>query len=133
MEKENIIGANLIKFRKEAGFTQARTANLMGATYSTYSGWERSVCKPSIKWLIRIANYYNILVDDLVGADSWKTVKKQLPEVVDTPVKVRVFAVMKGNEINAEGEYYDGKFTVDGTDITKYVTHWRPIPKSPSK
>lgn len=71
MEKiENIrknIKENLVKYRKNAGLTQAQLAEKLGYSDKTISKWEREEGVPDIYILKEIADLYGVTVDDLIS------------------------------------------------------------------
>jgi transcriptional regulator with XRE-family HTH domain len=70
MEKiENLkktITSNLIKYRKQAGLTQAQLASKLGYSDKTVSKWEREEGVPDIYILKEIADLYSVTVNDLI-------------------------------------------------------------------
>lgn len=124
------IAKNIKKHREESGLTQVYVAEKIGAHIQTYSGWERKVSKPPIEWIIKIAEFYGVLVDDLVGANSWTDIENP-PN--DNIKKVQVYAKIGDGFVNSQASHVFGKFYIDGSDITKFVTHWRCLPGDPIK
>ena len=45
---------------------QAEAAKQIGVSLSTLSNWERGVCFPSVKYITRITEVYNVKYDDLI-------------------------------------------------------------------
>ena len=80
MEKiENIklnIRNNLVKYRKEAGLTQAQLADKLGYSDKTVSKWEREEGVPDIYILKQIADIYGVTVSDLIGESEKKSKRK---------------------------------------------------------
>lgn len=70
MEKiENIkknIKENLVRYRKNAGLTQAQLAEKLGYSDKTISKWEREEGVPDIYILKEIADLYGVTVNDLI-------------------------------------------------------------------
>lgn len=64
---KSIITNNLIKYRKQAGLTQAQLASKLGYSDKTVSKWEREEGVPDIYILKEIADLYNITVNDLIS------------------------------------------------------------------
>lgn len=60
----------LRELRIEKGYTQEYVARLAGITLTTYTNWERDICKPSIDALVHVADIYNVSLDYLVGRSS---------------------------------------------------------------
>lgn len=65
---KSVITSNLIKYRKQAGLTQAQLANKLGYSDKTVSKWEREEGVPDIYILKQIADLYNITVNDLISS-----------------------------------------------------------------
>ena len=64
---KSIITSNLIKYRKQAGLTQAQLASKLGYSDKTVSKWEREEGVPDIYILKDIADLYGITVNDLIS------------------------------------------------------------------
>lgn len=56
--------------RKEKGLTQTDLGNLLGITVSAYGNYELGQREPSIEMLIKLADYFGVSVDYLIGHDS---------------------------------------------------------------
>ncbi len=64
---KTIIKNNLIKYRKNAGLTQAQLAEKLGYSDKTISKWEREEGVPDIYILKELADLYNVTVNDLIS------------------------------------------------------------------
>ena len=53
--------------RISRNFTRQQLANLLGVSLRTYQTYETGTREPSINSLIKIANFYSISLDELVG------------------------------------------------------------------
>lgn len=62
---------NLLKLRKENKKTQQDMANLLGIKQNSYSKYELEETQPSIENLIKLADYFNVSIDFLVGR-NWQ-------------------------------------------------------------
>lgn len=143
MTEENSIKDSLIEFRrthnskngKKGTLTQIKLAKDIGVKRATYSSWERGLANPPLGTLKALARYFGVLIDDLVGNDSWISVRDDLPKELGGECRLRIwlYAEYKGGEIMDEGTFKDGKFYLNGRDITKDVKSWRPIPQKPKK
>ena len=62
-----IISKNLKELRKKKNNTQEDLAEFLTVSITAVSKWERGECYPDIEFLPKIAAYYNVSVDDLLG------------------------------------------------------------------
>jgi len=58
------------KAREEAGKTVAETAKACGVTRQAVHGWERGEYKPSADMLVKLAEFYQCSVDDLLRKEE---------------------------------------------------------------
>ena len=58
---------NLKELRKQRGITQRDLAQYLGVSISTFSGWETGVYEPDHAHLRKIADYFGVTVDELLG------------------------------------------------------------------
>ena len=66
---ELYISDNIRKNRRESNLSQESFAERMGVSFQTVSKWERGECYPDIEMLPKIANFFGITIDALMGAD----------------------------------------------------------------
>lgn len=64
------ISENLQMLRKEKGLTQEELAEVLGVTNQSISKWELGLSCPDIMMLPRIAEYYSVTIDELLGYKS---------------------------------------------------------------
>lgn len=69
MESTISIGRNIARMRKERRQTQEDLASFLGVTKASVSKWETGQSYPDIELLPRIATYFGMSIDDLVGYD----------------------------------------------------------------
>ena len=66
------ITENLKQLRKGAGKTQDNLAEFLDISISAVSKWERGECYPDIELLPKIAAFYDVTVDDLLGVGEMR-------------------------------------------------------------
>ena len=64
----------LKELRTEKGATQREVAEVIGCAKSTYPKYEREEREPDIDSLCRLADYFGVTIDYLVGRE--KTIKQ---------------------------------------------------------
>ncbi len=57
----------LYELRTEKGLSQREMAKAMQISQATYNNWENSKTQPSIEQLIKLADFFGVSVDDLIG------------------------------------------------------------------
>lgn len=65
---------NLYRLRKENGLTQEQLAGRLGVSFQSVSKWENNQGYPDIELLPRIASYFHITLDELLGYQSEKII-----------------------------------------------------------
>jgi transcriptional regulator with XRE-family HTH domain len=63
------IGENIKNLRKRKEITQEELAEYLGISFQSISKWERGDGFPDITMLPDIADFFNISIDDLIGAE----------------------------------------------------------------
>lgn len=64
---ENIISERIKEIRKENGLTQSQFGNIFNVSQDTVSLWEKGKAFPAAEYIIKIAKYFNISSDYLLG------------------------------------------------------------------
>lgn len=90
----------LKNLRKKAGITQMQLSEYMGVTQATLSGWENEKFEIDTASLKKIADYFNVSVDYLLGRETQKNKKGVL-----IPVLGRVVAGIPIDEIEEILDY----------------------------
>ena len=87
----------LKKLREEAGESQYSFAKKFGVAQSTIGNWESGTREPNLDSISRLADYFGVTVDHLLGRPSAPPVQRE--EV--PPLLASLIASFK--ELNAEG------------------------------
>ncbi len=58
------------ELRQEKNLTQKELAKLIGTTQASVSDWEVGKVEPSIEWLKRLSNFFNVSVDFIIGSED---------------------------------------------------------------
>lgn len=75
---KEVIAANLIRLRQQAGLTQLQLAEMLNYSDKAVSKWERGESVPDIRILVQLADIYHITVDDIVREPHGAEVKPKL-------------------------------------------------------
>ena len=67
-----IVGENLKELRKKKNNTQEELAEFLSVSITAVSKWERGECYPDIELIPKIASYYDVSVDNLLGVKGIK-------------------------------------------------------------
>lgn len=61
---------NIRKLRIERGLNQVELGRALGVAKQTVSNWENSNIQPSVDMLVKIARYFSVSTDYLLGLDD---------------------------------------------------------------
>ena len=64
--KKQSFGSMIQEMRKQEGMTQAELAERMGVTDKAVSKWERDISFPDINTIPKLAEIFNVSVDELM-------------------------------------------------------------------
>ena len=70
MEMKKSLGSILTELRKQNNMTQADLAEKMCVTDKAVSKWERDISCPNIETIQKLADFFNIPVNELLSAKS---------------------------------------------------------------
>ena len=73
----NTIGKNIKKLRRQNAVKQDVLASCLHMRRQTISSYERGITLPSIFTLIRIADFFNVTLDELTGRTELAIQKKE--------------------------------------------------------
>lgn len=101
---------NLKNIRKQRHKTQAEVAEILNVTVSTYGNYELGQRSPTPETLIKLAEYFGVSVDYLLGRDSIITDEDRANGWVDTtkisikPIEGKMLEVFReiGNRYGKE-------------------------------
>ena len=88
--KKQTLGMMISTLRKEKGMTQLELAEKMGVTDKAVSKWERDLSFPDINSIPKLAEIFEVSVDDLmqIKTDTKENIgKNKVDEIVDTALK----------------------------------------------
>lgn len=64
---------NIRNLRIDHGYTQKQIAEVLGVSQNTYSQYEIGVLNYPVDALVKLADFYNVSIDYLLGRTSTKT------------------------------------------------------------
>ena len=83
---------NRIKeLRIQKGYSQEKMAKLLGVAQASFSGWELDKWQPDYGTLIKLADYFGVTVDYLLGRDT-------IPTAPSPTKKNTVISIGRGGE-----------------------------------
>ncbi len=65
------IADNLVLLRRNKGVTQEVVADFLGVSKASVSKWEKGISFPDIAQIPKLASYYGISIDELMGYEAW--------------------------------------------------------------
>ena len=88
--KKQTLGMMISTLRKEKGMTQLELAEQMGVTDKAVSKWERDLSFPDINSIPKLAEIFEVSVDELmqVKTETKENIgKNKVDEIIDTALK----------------------------------------------
>ena len=86
MEKQTL-GQKIAELRKAKNMTQLELANKLNITDKAVSKWERDISCPDINTFPKLAEVFEISVDELLQANSLKDETNKKEDIVDLVLK----------------------------------------------
>lgn len=68
-----MLNEQIRELRNIRGISQIQLANKLGVTKQSVSNWENDNILPSIEMLVKIANFFEVSTDYLLGLDNKRT------------------------------------------------------------
>lgn len=69
-----MLNTQIKKLRTSMGISQVDLAKQLGVTKQSVSNWENDNIQPSIDMLVRIALFFNVSTDYMLGLETKKTI-----------------------------------------------------------
>ena len=92
----------LRELRKERGMKQIELCQHLGVSQGNLSNWENGVYEPDTYYLKKIADFFGVTVDYLLGRSDSRTAPLPSDGVIEYPVIGSVRAGMGGNVVSEE-------------------------------
>lgn len=76
---EESLGQRIARLRKSKGLTQEELGDKVGISSQAVSKWETDASVPDVMLLVKIANIFDITVDELLGNERIRETPKVVP------------------------------------------------------
>ena len=128
--------AILKKLRKDRNATQKEVSQAIGADQQTLRRYESGERKPDTEMLLRIAKYYNVSADYLLGLSENSTVEPDMKAAVKcTGLSEKSIEKLKRiNHFNADGSENPDKSFIDILDrfiqskyFSELIVYWESL------
>lgn len=118
---KQMLGNKIAALRKERNMTQAELAQKMGVTDKAVSKWERELSCPDVSSLPRLAEVFEISVDELmqVKTDNGKAGRKKIRGIAKLVLRAVTVAMGVGVAVLSilhEADMYEA-FTMTGIGL----------------
>lgn len=105
---------NLVALRKSRGLTQLGLAKIFNVNQNTISRWEKGERDPNPDMLKKLANFFNVSVDYLLGHESELSLLSNYAGKLTETKKIPIIGNVKCGVDGIAYEYMDGCVYVDG-------------------
>ncbi len=68
------LNENIKRYRLECGLNQVEFAKELNVTKQCVSNWENDNVLPSIEMLVKLADYFQVTTDALLGRESYESI-----------------------------------------------------------
>ena len=82
METRNLFGQTLKELRLESGLTQTQLASEIGVVQGTIYFWENSINEPTASYIVKLAEFFGVSCDTLLGTDPMMSAEREKLEVL---------------------------------------------------
>ncbi len=86
---DSIVGANIAKLRKEKGLLQRELSSILHMSPSNISNYENNEYWPDLKTICKMADYFQVTTDYLLGRTEYRCPPEMLNEYITTDYTVR--------------------------------------------
>lgn len=111
------IGKTIADYRKAANMTQSEVADKLGVTYQAVSKWERDESLPDITMLPKIADLFNISIDNLLRGSFEMKEEKEVETAKQIIEEAAVSETEKNNDSKEEIDLTETIFSEVEQDI----------------
>lgn len=121
-----MIGCQIKKLRQERRMTQEELGSLLGISFQAISKWENNLAYPDITLLPRLAQVFEVSMDELFAC-NFKTIQDEIESYVEQSYKLRETDPQKGKEILEKGmeKYPENEILLNNL---LYVLNYRENP-----
>ena len=112
-----MIGSQIKKFRQERKLTQEELGSLLGISFQAISKWENNLAYPDITLLPRLAQVFEVSMDELFACNL-KNIQDEIESYVEWSYRLRETDPQTGRQILEEGHCTSLKtLAVTGKDL----------------
>lgn len=97
---------NLKELRKKNGLTQQDVANQLKINRVNYNRYELENGEPDIKTLCKLADFYHVTLDELVGREQKNIIDKGLLNDVELDIIDKMQQLDKNNQLRLQAYTY---------------------------
>lgn len=91
---------NLKKLREERNLSQAAFAKLIGVSQSAVGNWEAGSREPNLETMDKIADFFGVSVDYLLGRDGQSVLLDNHPDNIEADIQDKLNEVL--SQLDAE-------------------------------
>jgi transcriptional regulator with XRE-family HTH domain len=91
---EESLGQRIARLRKNKGLTQEELGDKVGVSSQAVSKWETDSSVPDVMLLVKIANLFDISVDELLGNDRIKETPQIVPVSERRPIDKMILKII---------------------------------------
>jgi DNA-binding XRE family transcriptional regulator len=114
-----MIGQRIKELRSEKNLTQSEFASLLGIAKTTLAAYEQEKNEPNIAMLIKMASYFDVTIDYLIGYTDIRTKNIEARAIAEkTGLTLRSIDILAGYQSNATREPEDA---FDSTPATASI------------